>query len=396
MINMANNADIVRIHDIYPDNEYIKWLSEIKERFVKVHTNIAVKANAELIFFYWQLGRDIVLRKAEEKWGSGIVEKLSLDLKNAFPNTKGFSSTNLWYMKKWYLFYCGADMSGHGLNLSSINANAEKLHQLGGETHSTELLSCNAGTDFPYCFAFVPWRHHIEIITKCHTKEKALFYIKKSIEESLSRRALINYIEAGLYENTGKAITNFKINLPEKQSRLAQEITKGTYDLGFISLPAEYDEKDLEEALEKNITRFLLELGKGFAFVGRQQEIIVAGKTKRIDMLFYHIRLKCYIVIELKTTSFEPEFAGKLNFYVNAVNSIIKTEHENPTIGLLICKGADKTEVQLAFQGITTPLGIAAYKNVQIKELENNLPTSEQIQNCIKLAEEEYRLKKQL
>ena len=135
MINMANNADIVRIHDIYPDNEYIKWLSEIKERFVKVHTNIAVKANAELIFFYWQLGRDIFLRKAEEKWGSGIVEKLSLDLKNAFPNAKGFSSSNFWYIKKWYLFYCKADVSEYRLNLSSINANSEKLHQLGGETY---------------------------------------------------------------------------------------------------------------------------------------------------------------------------------------------------------------------------------------------------------------------
>ncbi|MCC8097848.1 MAG: PDDEXK nuclease domain-containing protein, partial [Eubacterium sp.] len=184
-----------------------------------------------------------------------------------------------------------------------------------------------------------------------------MFYIWKTIEEGLSRNALIDYIKSDLYHRTGTAITNFAEGLPGIQGEIAQEIVKDTYDLNFITLQRGYNEEDLEAALEQNITNFLLELGTGFAFVGRQKEIIVSGKTRRIDMLFYHIGLKCYVVVELKAVSFEPEFAGKLNFYVNAVDEIIKTEKENPTIGLLICRDKDQTEVQWAFRGIQTPIG---------------------------------------
>ena len=176
------------------------------------------------------------------------------------------------------------------------------------------------------------------------------------------------------------------------QGKLAQEITKDTYDLSFITLPPDYDEAALETALEQNITRFLLELGKGFAFVGRQKEIIVSGKTRKIDMLFYHIHLKCYVVVEMKAVSFEPEFAGKLNFYVNAVNELIRTPDENPTIGLLICKDKDQTEVQWAFQGIQTPMGVASYDNIRLEEIKKQLPTEKEIQRRIELAEEEFNL----
>lgn len=301
-------------------------------------------------------------RKVDEKWGAGVVEQVSLDLQNEFPATKGFSTTNLWNMKKWYLFY------------------SEKLQQLVGEI------------DFPVLFAFVPWGHHVQIITKCKDVEEALFYIKGTIREGWSRTALTNCIKADLYHNKGSAITNFDMLLPSSQSKLAQEITKETYDLGFISLPPEYAEEELEEALEQNITQFLLELGTGFAFVGRQKEIIVAGKTRKIDMLFYHIKLRCYVVVELKVVSFDPEFAGKLNFYVNAVDDLIKTDSDNPTIGLLICKDMNQTEVQWAFRGIETPMGVATYDNVRIKELEEHIPSVEAIQARIHQAEEEFRL----
>jgi len=180
--------------------------------------------------------------------------------------------------------------------------------------------------------------------------------------------------------------------LPTAQGKLAQQIIKDTYDLSFVSLPQGYDENALEDALEKNITQFLLELGTGFAFVGRQKEIVVSGKTRKIDMLFYHIHLRCYVVIELKAASFEPEFAGKLNFYVNAVNELIRTPNDNPTIGLLICKDKDQTEVQWAFQGIQTPMGVASYDNIRLQEIQAQLPTTEQIQQRIERAEEEYRL----
>ena len=219
-----------------------------------------------------------------------------------------------------------------------------------------------------------------------------MFYIRGTIKEGWSRNALINCIKADLYHNKGSAITNFDMLLPSSQSKLAQEITKETYDLGFISLPPEYAEEELEEALEQNITQFLLELGTGFAFVGRQKEIIVAGKTRKIDMLFYHINLRCYVVVELKVVSFDPEFAGKLNFYVNAVDNLIKTDSDNSTIGLLICKDMNQTEVQWAFRGIETPMGVATYDNIRIKELEEQLPSIEAIQARIQQAEEEFRL----
>ena len=180
--------------------------------------------------------------------------------------------------------------------------------------------------------------------------------------------------------------------MPEAQGKLAQEITKDTYDLGFISLPPDYDEAALEDALEQNIIRFLLELGTGFAFVGRQKEIIVSGRTRKIDMLFYHIRLRCYVVLELKITSFEPEYVGKLNFYVNAVDELLKAAGDNPTIGLLICRDKDRTEVQWSFKGIQTPIGVASYDNVRMKEVQAQLPTEEQIRQRIEQAEEEFRM----
>lgn len=241
---------------------------------------------------------------------------------------------------------------------------------------------------------FILWEHHVQITTSCKSVEEAIFYLKQVITEGMSRNTLTNCIKAGLYNKNGMAITNFSQQLPESQSRLAQEITKDTYDLGFISLPKDYDEKMLEDALEHDITRFLLELGTGFAFIGRQKEIIVAGKTRRIDMLFYHIKLRSYIVCELKAKSFDPEFAGKLNFYVNAVDELLKTDSDNPTIGLLICRDKNQTEVQWAFRGIQTPMGVASYDNVQIKEIQSQLPSAEDLENRIKLLEEELKNQK--
>lgn len=383
---------VVSSHDIHKDSEYAGWIVELKERFRRTQAKAAVKVNSEQLLFNWQLGADLVIRKAEEKWGSGIVEQVSLDLKEAFPKAKGFSTTNLWYMKKWYLFY---------------ESKAEKLQQLAGELESgfdgkdaalmqiadaPKIQQPVGEFPFPSVFAYVPWGHHIAIITKCKSVEEAMYYIGRTIEEAWSRSALENAIGADFFHVSGRAVSNFKDVLPAVQSQLAQEITKGTYDLGFIELPPKYDEKALESALERNITRFLLELGTGFAFVGRQKEIVVSGKTRKIDMLFYHIRLKCYVVVELKVKPFEPEFAGKLNYYVNAVDELLKTEYENPTIGLLICKSKNDTDVQWAFKGIETPMGVATYGNIKIEDVKAQLPTDEQIQEQIRMAEEEFRL----
>ncbi len=374
---------IVKSHDINLDSDYVNWIHDVKQRYISTQIKAAVKVNTERLYFNWQLGRDLVERKAEEKWGKGIVEQLSLDLQNEFPDAKGFSARNLWNMKKWYLFYSSSDMFSEMAHTiaDSMDLNSLKLQQPVAEL------------EFPTIFGFVPWGHHVEIVTKCKTIEEALFYLRKTIEESWSRRTLVDCIKANLYQSSGKALTNFAEKLPAIQGKLAQEIVKDTYNFGFVSLPVGYDEEELEAVLEQNITRFLLELGSGFAFIGRQKEIIVAGKTRKIDMLFYHIKLRCYVVVELKAVSFEPEFAGKLNFYVNAVNELMKSESDNPTIGLLICKDKDQTEVQWAFQGIETPMGVATYDNIRLQEIKSQLPSEEAIQKRLEQAEEEYILK---
>ena len=388
---------LVRIHDVKLDDDYIQWIQDVKQRFRKTQIKAAVKVNSEQLLFNWQLGRDLVIRKAEEKWGSGIVEQVSLDLQAAFPDVKGFSARNLWNMKKWYSFYAVPESTALLSDLNQIvEHDQEKLQQVAAEIPSEKLQQVVAEYPFPIAFGYVPWGHHLEIITKCSSIAEALFYIQRTIEAGWSRSALENSMQADIYHKTGTAVTNFDERLPAPQSKLAQELLKENYDLGFIALPDEYDETDLETAIEQRMTRFLLELGDGWAFVGRQKEIIVSGKTRKIDLLFYHIYLRCYVVIELKVKAFEPEFAGKLNFYVNAVNRLIRRDSDNPTLGLLICKDMDRTEVQLAFQGITTPMGVATYDNVKIKEIQDYLPTVDQIQEQIEIAEAEFHMNRQI
>ena len=391
---------VVKIHDVNVDQEYVQWIAELKVRYRSAQSKAAVRVNAEQLMFNWELGRDLVLKKAEQRWGSGVVEQVSLDLQAAFPESKGFSTTNLWYMKQWYTFYSGASerlaqlgrelpqkkLQQFGGEIQVVeNEKNTKLHQTGGEI----------GIAFPSVFAYVPWRHHVEIVAKSKSIEEALFYILKTIEGNWSRDTLVNCIKADLYHTQGGAITNFSEQLPSPQSQLAQAITKDTYDFGFVSLAEGYKEEALETELETQLTRFLLELGTGFAYLGRQKQIVVAGKTRKLDMLFFHIPLNCYVVVELKTVPFEPEFAGKLNFYVSAVDDLIKTEPQNPTIGLLICSNKDETEVRYAFRGVQTPIGVASYDNVQIKKIEEQLPSVEELKKRIRLLEEELALKKE-
>ena len=377
--------------NVHIDEAYVSWIEELKGRYKKAQIKSAIKVNSEQLLFNWQLGRDLVIRRAEEHWGAGVVEQVSLDLKAAFPKAKGFSARNLWNMKKWYLFYstnkANEKLQQLGGELqSSDNKLNTKLQQLGAEIQETE-HSPNMGLAFPLVFSFVPWRHHVEITTKCKDIDEALFYIQQTIKEGWSRNTLDNCLRADLYHTQGGAISNFSDYLTPEQSKLAQEITKDTYDFGFIELPKQYAEEELEDELEKNITRFLLELGTGFAFIGRQKEIIVAGKTRRIDMLFYNIPLRSYVVCELKAKPFEPEFAGKLNFYVNAVDELLKTDDDNPTIGLLICKDKNQTEVKWAFKGISTPMGVASYDKVRIQKIREALPSEEDLSRQLQLFE---------
>lgn len=391
-----NRAIVVHSHDVYLDTEYRDWLQDVKNRYRNAQIKAAVKVNSEQLLFNWQMGHDLVTLRAEEKWGTGIVEQISLDLKDAFPNVNGFSARNLWFMKQWYSFYStNPETAELILSLDEqLHDSNKKLKQVASEIKTQELKQPASEMSFPAAFGYVPWMHHILIIQKCHTVQEAIFYILKTIENGWSRKALEDNIRANLYQSVGSAIANYAERLPLPQGQLAMELTKGNYDLGFITLPEGYDEKELETALEHHMTRFLLELGKGWAFVGRQQEIVVAGKTRRIDMLFYHIRMRFYMVVELKAKPFEPEFAGKLNFYVNAVNELLRTDSDNPTIGLLICSDMENTEVQWSLQGIATPIGVATYSNIRIEEVQAQLPTTDQIKACIEQAEEAYRQSK--
>ena len=388
---------MVSSHDIHIDTEYANWIAEVKHRYRSAQVKAAVRVNAEKLLFNWQLGRDLVQKKAEERWGAGVVEQVSLDLQNEFPDADGFSASNLWYMKRWYLFYASRatpqilQRAVEELQLS-INQPSKKLHQV-GEVLNEEILH-QAGEEFPLPFAFVPWRHHVEIFSRCKSLEEALFYVGQTIEKGLSRSALINCIKANLFEHQGKIINNFSEHLPALQSKLVQEVLKENYDFGFATVGHEiYDEAELEEALSKNITAMLLEMGTGFAFIGKQKEIIVGGRARKIDLLFYHIRLRCYIACELKAKPFEPEYAGKLNFYVNAVDELLKAEDDNPTIGLLICSDMNSTDVQWSFRGISTPIGVATYNNIRIKDA---LPSQEQLKERMELLQKELRETKRL
>lgn len=387
---------IVKSHDIHIDADYADWIAEIKHRYRSAQVKAAVKVNSEKLLFNWLLGRDLVQKKAEERWGTGVVEQVSLDLKREFPNADGFSARNLWYMKQWYFFYTQGNIQilhQIGAELQRIeNQHKTELHQLGAAFQTEKIHQLHG--DFPLSFALVPWRHHVEIITKCKSVKEAIFYIEKAIEQRLSRDALVNCIKANLYEHQGNIINNFTEHLPAIQSKLVQEILKENYDFGFATVSHDvYDEAELEEALTKNVTNLLLEMGTGFAFLGRQKEILVGGRSRKIDLLFYHIRLRCYVVCELKAKPFEPEFAGKLNYYVNAVDELMKTNDENPTIGLLVCSDMDKIDVQWSFKGTSTPMGVATYNNIRIKDA---LPSQEQLIERMSILQKELQETKRL
>lgn len=399
MTNDSNNLTphLVHSHDVQLDADYTHWLVELKSRYRSAQIKAAVRVNAEKLLFNWQLGRDLVIKKAENQWGTGIVEQLSLDLKAEFPNEKGFSTTNLWNMKKWYLFY-------------SEEVNLPKLHQLGGELQRIEIqhpgklhqlggeimeqdISDLTSIPMPPAFAYIPWRHHVEILHKSKTVDEALYYAKQTILNSWSRNELLAALRDDMFSHCKGTLTNFAITLPAFGSQLTDELIQENFNFSYLTLKERYSEQDLEDALETNITQFLMQLGTGFAFLGRQQEVIISGKDRRVDLLFYHIRLRCYVVVELKAKPFEPEFSSKLLFYTNAVNRFVKAKEDNPTIGILICTKFDQTEAELSFEGISAPLALATYNGIKVSDV---LPSEELLRQRIRLLEQELRLSRKL
>lgn len=364
---MENKPTFVSRNRMLSDAKYVEWLSDVKSRFCQSQIKASIRVNTAMLEFYWSLGRDIILMEAESKWGTGFFNQLSLDLKAMFPNQSGFSATNLKYMKRWYAFYNEHNLIrqqvADELGTGQFRA-LENRQQLADRIEAT-VIGHQVGDqlEMPDVFGQIPWFHHVHIISKCQSIDEAFFYINKVAEEGWSRSFLESQVAANLFKAQGAAVTNFERTLPTAQSQLAKEMLKDPYHFDFLTMKAEYEERDLEEALVANITKFLLELGKGFSFVGRQMELqMPGGQTFFPDLVFYHIPQHRYVIIELKTVKYIPEFAGKLNFYVTAADELLRGEGDNPSVGLIICKSTDKTVVEWSLKDINKPLGVATYQ----------------------------------
>lgn len=330
--------------DAFPP-DYAEWLTDIKTRVQAARSRAALAANAELVTLYWQIGHEILQRQAEQAWGSKVIERLARDLRDAFPEMRGFSARNLMYMR---------DFAGGW-------PDAEIVQQLAAQ---------------------LPWFHNVVLLTRIKDSSIRLRYAQQALAEGWSRSTLEINIRKQLLERQGQAISNFGARLPAPHSQLAHETLKDPYLFDFLGLGDEAHERDIENALVRHITHFLLELGSGFAFIGRQFRLEVSDKEFFIDLLFYHTRLKCYVVVELKATEFKPEHAGQLNFYLTAVDRQVKTADDNPTIGLLLCKTQDRLVAEYALHGIEKPMGVAEYELVRTlpERLGNNLPTVEELE----------------
>ncbi|ATR80057.1 PDDEXK nuclease domain-containing protein [Moraxella osloensis] len=312
---------------------YQDWLNQLKTQIRSSQQRAILAVNRELVLLYWQIGQDILQRQTQQGWGAKVIDRLSKDLSAEFPEIKGFSTRNLKYMRKF--------------------AEAWQDKQI-----------------VQQAVALLPWGHNLVLLDKFSDNETRLWYAQKAIEHGWSRNVLVHQIENGLLERTGQAVNNFSQILPEIQSDLATQTFKDPYIFDFLSLGEAYHERELETALTEHIMAFLLELGTGFAFVGKQRHIEVGGDDFYIDLLFYHLQLRCYVVIELKTGDFKPEHIGQLNFYVTAVDRQLKTEHDTPTIGLLLCKSRNEVVVEYALNQNPQPIGVAVY---QLEKMLNEL-----------------------
>ena len=350
------------------NEDYKQWISEIKDKIRSSQIKASLSVNNEMLKLYWDLGGSISDKLTTSNWGTKVVAKLSEDLRRAFPDFEGFSKRNLLFMRQWFEFY---QQSGN----EQIEIMKQVVSQFPIALNSTDRIKM--------LVSLIPWGHNIVIIQKTKNLEQSLFYILKTIENNWSRTVLGFQIESRLFERQGKAITNFQLTLPKHQSDLANETLKDPYKFDFLNLTEKIQEKDIEDQLVNHITQFLLELGTGFAFIGRQYLLKVGENEYKIDLLFYHIRLRCFIVVELKSGVFKPEFTGKMSFYLSAVDDLLRKENDNPTIGLLLCKSKDKVEAEYALRGISQPIGVAEYelsKAIPVN-LKSQLPTIQDIEN---------------
>ena len=345
-----DSIDLVRqkepMEEISPSPQtYAALLASIKERIQTAQIRAALAVNRELVLLYWGIGREILARQQEEGWGSKVVERLAKDLRAEFPHMKGLSRTNLIYMRAF----------------AEAWPEEPIVQQVVGQ---------------------LPWGHNVRLIDHLKTPEERLWYAQAAIEHSWSRNILEMQIDSGLYKRQGKATTNFHATLPKPQSDLAQQLLKDPYNFDFLTLSKDAHEREVETGLVAHIQKFLLELGVGFAFVGRQVPLEVSGKEYRIDLLFYHLKLRCFVVFDLKGGAFKPEYTGKMNFYLSAVDDLLRHPDDKPSIGLIRCKEKDGIVAEYALRDMAKPLGVAEFTHlVKLpEELKGQLPTIEEIE----------------
>ena len=368
------------------DKEYLEWIKDLGTRFRRNQIKAAVKVNEEMLRFYWELGHDIVERDAENHYGSRFFSILSHDLKEATSTTSGLSERNIRYAKDFYLLYSQEvgilQQPAAKSDLEDVTKDEEKLQQPAAKSNDT-ILPQFVEHIKSEIFS-VPWGHHMLLIDKCkNAPQKALFFVHQTMQNGWSRNMLLNFLDTDLYERQGKALTNFSRTLPDETSDLAQELTKDPYDFAFTGITGKYNERLLKDKLLNNITQFLVELGTGFAYVGKEYRLQIGDTENFIDLLFYNLNLSCYVVIEVKIGKFEFADAGQLGGYVVACNHILKKEgRDNPTIGILICKEKDSLVAQYALEASNQPLGISEYELAKLypEKVEGTIPTIEEIE----------------
>ena len=366
--NMNKNITII-------DKEYQKWIKDLSSRYRKSQIKAAVKVNQEMLAFYWSLGRDIVEMHVEDRWGESVVRNLSADLKKLNPEAHCFSKSNIYYMKKFYLYCVEIE---HFVQQPIGQEDKQIVQQVVGQLRN-DILS-------------IPWGHHILIMSKVPgNPKKALFFIQQDLSNGWSRDMLLNFLSTDLYERQGKALNNFTATLPSETSDLAKEITKDPYNFAFTGITGKYNERKLKDALLHNITKFLIELGTGFAYVGKEYRLQIEDKEKFIDLLFYNLNLSCYVVIEVKIGEFDFQDAGQLGGYVVACNHLLRKDgRDNPTIGLLICKEKNKTLAQYALESSSQPIAISDYELSKLypEKVEGTMPTIEELEAKLSVEDE--------
>jgi predicted nuclease of restriction endonuclease-like (RecB) superfamily len=325
---------------------YAEFLAELKQRIEKAQLRASLAVNGELILLYWQIGREILLRQDRESWGAKVIDRLAADLKGSFPEMRGFSPRNLKYMRAF------------------AEAWAEE-----------EFVQA--------VLAQITWYHNIALMEKLKTPEDRAWYARATVQHGWSRNVLVHQIESALHLRQGRAVTNFDRALPAPQSDLAQQITKDPYKFDFLMLGTDSQERDLERGLLEHLRQFLLELGVGFAFVGSQYRLQVGGEEFFLDLLFYHLKLRAYVVVDLKMAAFRPEFAGKMNFYLSAVNDLLRHQDDQPSIGLILCKTRDRVVAEYSLRDVSKPIGVSEYQLAAAlpEKLKGTLPTIEELEN---------------